>query len=389
MRFERLHKGLKYILSIFVSLFMPIKRKQIVFWSTYGNNYSCNPRALAEYLVEHPQLGFDVYYAFEKGRVSPECKASILIIGSLSYIFRLNTAEFVFTNHRTTSPRSIYWRKRNNQKYIMSWHGSMPLKMIEKDTIEVLGLKYENEAILDSNNCDLMISDNDWFTKTIRRAFWYKGEIFEGGVPRNDVFFNTDKRNSIVNKVFSKFEIPEGSAVILYAPTFRTDHSLAAYIKEWDDCLEEFKKKLGRDVILLTRLHPGMIGEKSFVLTSKKHRIIDATFYDEMQDLLVAADILITDFSSTMFEFSLLNKPCFLIAADIYSYDRNLYFSFDILPFKKYSNIFEFVKELPHINFSDYVKEQKDFVNSIFSPKYNPDASGELAKWLIKHSMYN
>ena len=387
MFLSRIQKIPKYLLTILISCFFPIKRKRIVLWSTYGLNYSCNPRALADYLIEHPERGLEVYFAFETGRVSPECKANTLTIGSIEYIIKLNTAEFVLTNHRTSSPRSIYWRKRKCQKYIMTWHGSMPLKMIEKDAIEVLGEDYERGAMADSKNCSLILSDNDWFTETIRRAFWYHGEIFEVGVPRNDVFFDIQKRKTAIAKVKDKYGIQSDTAIVLYAPTFRTDHSLSSYVTDWEDCLDAFKKKLCREVVLFTRLHPGMIGNKTFVLSSNKHKIIDATLYDEMQELLVTADVLITDFSSTMFDFSLINKPCFLVASDLYAYDRKLYFSFESLPYKKYTDVSELAKELPSIDLDRYVVEQKVFVDKSFSPKYDSNTSGNLADWLLQHSI--
>lgn len=377
---------LKYFLSIFFSFVLPIKNKRIVLWSTEGNNYSCNPRAMAEYLQAHPELGFDVYFAFKKGRVSKECKLRSLIIGSLDYLIKINTSEFLFTNHRTTSPRSFFWRKRMKQKYIMSWHGSMPLKMIEKDTINTLGVKYEKVAKKDSIRCNLMLSDNEWFSETIRRAFWYDGPIFETGIPRNDVFYNVEKRNAAIAKVYTNYNISSECSIVLYAPTFRTNHSLDAYVKDWDDCLEAFEKMLGKEIVLLTRLHPGMIGDKTFVIKSNQFRIIDATLYDEMQELLVTADILVTDFSSTMFEFSLLKKPCFLVASDLYSYDRNLYFPLDKLPYKKYSDIYELAKELPKISINEYIKEQSSFVNKVFSPIYDPNTSEKLTNWLLINS---
>jgi CDP-glycerol glycerophosphotransferase len=105
-----------------------------------------------------------------------------------------------------------------------------------------------------------------------------------------------------------------------------------------------------------------------------------------MQELLVTADILVTDFSSTMFEFSLLKKPCFLVASDLYSYDRNLYFPLDKLPYKKYSDIYELAKELPKISINEYIKEQSSFVNKVFSPIYDPNTSEKLTNWLLINS---
>ena len=386
MILSKLVKILKYIVSLIISYIIPIRRKSIVLWSTYGNNYSCNPRALSEFLIMHPELGFDVYFAFKNGRVSSECKAKILIMDSLEFLYRINTAEFVFTNHRTPSHRSLLWRKRKNQKYIMSWHGSMPLKMIEKDAIDVLGTSYERVAKFDSRNCSLMLSDNLWFTNTIKRAFWYEGEVFDAGVPRNDVFFDNTQYTRAIKKVHTQLGVPDGCLIVLYAPTFRTDHSLDAYVSDWDRCLAAFKHVFNKDVVLITRLHPGMIGSATFAIESKNHKVIDATLYDEMQELLVASDILITDFSSTMFEFALLDKPTFLVASDLYSYDRNLYFPLNSLPFRKYISIDDLVNELPYIDLVDYVREQGLFLDSTFSPKRNSNASELLAAWMISHS---
>lgn len=383
----RLKRYLYQSISIILSKVISTKRKRVIIWSVLGKNYGCNPKYIYEYINEHPELGYDVYWAFSEGCKPDDFKGRYTIIGSIKYLWVLNTAEFLITNHRT-QPKLMYWYKKNNQKYIMTWHGSMPLKKIEKDALDTLSDNYQEIASLDSKLCDLMISDSKWYTSLIKSSFWYKGDILECSMPRNDIFLNEFKIKRAKDKIYQKYSIPQTAKIILYAPTFRQNKNTENYICNWIPVVEVLSNIYKCDIYVLTRLHPWLKGLVSYNKVEEKN-IIDVTSYDDMQELLAVSDVLITDFSSTMFEFALQKKPCFLAAKDIYNYERGTYFEIKTLPFICSRNEDELCGAITSIEMENYIDRQYDFMNKAFSPVITPIGAKNIVEWMNLHSIEN
>ena len=168
-----------------------------------------------------------------------------------------------------------------------------------------------------------------------RESFLYGGEIAEWGSPRNDILFAPEKCHIIRSKVFDKFSILEETLVILFAPTFRRKLGGELEIKGMDfhtigNCLKE---KYEKRVIVLNRFHHAS-SNKYF---SNDDFIIDATDYIDVMELIIASDILITDYSSIMWDFSLTGKPVFLYQPDIkeYSQERGFYWPVEEWPYPR------------------------------------------------------
>ena len=215
---------------------------------------------------------------------------------------------------------------------MQTWHG-FALKRIEQDAADALEPLYVRSCIQDSAQCDLMVSGSGFMTRLYQRAFWYQGSVAEYGTPRNDVFFSPQPQLS--EKVRRAFGLPEDRKLVLYAPTFRADHSCSAYQLDVPALLEACRDRFGGQWSGLIRLHPNVAERSAGLFAYDGGAILDATAYPDMQELLCAADILVTDYSSCMFDFALSGKPCFQFATDIEAYrlDRNFYFPLDTLPF--------------------------------------------------------
>lgn len=384
---RRLKRYLYLLISIILSKVIRTKRKRVIIWSVLGKNYGCNPKYISEYINDHPELGYDVYWAFSEGCKPDDFQGRYTFIGSIKYLWVLNTAEFLITNHRT-QPKLMYWYKKTDQKYIMTWHGSMPLKKIEKDALDTLSDNYQEIASLDSKLCDLMISDSKWYTSLIKSSFWYKGEILECSMPRNDIFLNELKIKRAKDKIHQTYSIPKNAKIILYAPTFRQNKNTENYISNWNPVVEALSNMYKCDFYVLIRLHPWLKGLVSYVKTEEKN-IIDVTTYDDMQELLAVSDVLITDFSSTMFEFALQKKPCFLAAKDIYNYERGTYFEIKSLPFICSCNEDELCRSITSIEMENYIDRQYDFMNKAFSPVITPIGTKKIVEWMDLNSIEN
>ena len=166
-----------------------------------------------------------------------------------------------------------------------------------------------------------------------KQSFWYSGPVFETGSPRNDIFF--DKDDCVNLKVRSALGVKREERIVLYAPTFRQSvDSFLAYDVDsilFRRCLE---KKFGGSWRFLVRLHPNLINEENATRIRRMYpEAIDVSRYPDMQELLFAADVLVTDYSSSMFDYMYTGRPCFLYVKDYACYDRGFYFNFSELPF--------------------------------------------------------
>ena len=307
---------------------LPLSRNKMLFVSYYGSQYGCSPKYLSEYIVRrHPE--WKVMWAFtqpEKHAVDGVRKVRYL---SLRYFYELSTSRVFVTNYRTTTP----YRKRKGQHYLQTWHNSLRLKQIEGDAEAMLPPHYVALAKADSCKVDLVLSGCRFSDETIARAFWYGGPVLPSGMPRNDLFFAPDAA-ARRERIKAKLNIPSATRLLLYAPTFRQSYTLACYDLDYDRLIRRLEAVRGGKWKILVRLHPHLRMRSQELLDGCD--MVDVTRYDDMQELLLAADLLVTDYSSSMFDFALTRRPCLLYVPDIEAYrtqDRPLYFDLSELPF--------------------------------------------------------
>jgi CDP-glycerol glycerophosphotransferase len=373
---DRLRK-LVYFALIFIFNRFPIKRNKIFLFSYYGTQYGGNPKYITEYILEHvPKGTFDIVWAF----VDPESKPHLTGFRkvkrfSLQYFYELCSSKIVITNYRTTE----YFKKRKKQYYIQTWHSSLRLKQIEKDAEGNLPLHYVQMAIRDSLKCDLLLSGCKAGTEIFRRSFWYEGEIFEHGTPRNDVLFQKSIAKRLIIK--ENLHVPKDYKVITYAPTFRKDNSIESYKLDFNTILSTLEKEFGDKWIFLVRLHPHLINHSNEIIQSDN--VIDVTTYDDIQEILYISDILITDYSSLMFDFGFTTRPCFLYVPDLKDYtdkERKLYFDIDDLPFIKALSANDLLHKIQQFNREHYIQNLK-----FFNEKVGSFEEGEACKQLVSH----
>ncbi len=388
---KRINKSFRNLLSFFIRLFCPVKKGRVVCWSFNFKQYSCNPRYLSEYLQEYFPEDYDIYWIVRNGVNIEQLDRRIKFVRFRSWRYHIlvNTAEFLITNSRT-DPYDIFWSKRPNQKYLMLWHGGVALKKVELDAGKKLGYGYRHKAKVDSKIADLMISGNRNQTELTRSSFAYKGEILEHGYPRNDILFKPELHVEIKRKLCKAYSIPFKNKIVLYAPTFRRDFSIEAYRINWRRLFPYFIAFFkDENVSIFLRLHPNLIGKVNIKSLINYEEVVDVTLYPDMQELLSISDILITDYSSSMFDFPMQGKPCFLYAPDIEKYDRDrgTYFDIRTLPFPLAENEEELIKIIGNFNPDTYKQDLDKFYKKTIGLFEKGEASKNIAKWMKEHSM--
>ncbi len=369
------HSAIRALMTFF--RIFPISRRKIVICSYFGKGYGDNGKAISEALLKlNPNL--DIVWGVKpqyKDTLPSEIRA--VTYNSLRYLWELSTAAAWVDNSRKNAGIT----KRKSQLYVQTWHGTTALKRIEADAAENLDEFYVVSAKNDSKMADLILSGCHFFTELCRKAFWYDGEILECGSPRSDALFTTDKeKQDEIKKILG---IPSDKKVVLYAPTFRADENLECYNMNFDAVLDALQAKTADEWVFCMRLHPNISELSGFIKYSD--RIFNATDFPDLYELIPACDLVISDYSSVMFDAGLINKPVLLFANDIDSYtaDRNFYFNFNELPFPLAQNNDELIEIIENFNKNDYNKKLEEFNRKIGCCE-NGTAAKSIAERILK-----
>lgn len=352
----------EFLNKIFLIIFrlLPIRKNKVLFIGYYGAQYGCNPKYLSEYFTKE-NGNLKIVWAFINPSKYTLNNIAKVKYYSIRYFYELSTAKVIISNYRLP----LYFKKRVNQTYIQTWHSSLRLKMIENDAIETIPQTYLKMAKHDSSQIDILLSGCEFSTQIFKRAFWYDGEIFESGTPRCDILFKRD--DVLINQLKNRLGISSTTKLLLYAPTFRKNNSLEAYDIDFNRLKTRLEKNENWKILI--RLHPHL-QNLSKELVEKYDDVIDVTNYDDIQQLLLISDLLITDYSSLMFDFAITEKPCIIYASDLNDYlanDRNLYFDITKLPFPLCQTNEELNKTISEFNYKKYTEAMKSFNSEIGS----------------------
>lgn len=364
-----------------------VDKNKIVVDNFYGQGYGDNPKYVISSLVRKaPNLDIvwlvnSLSYKFPDG-VRP------VLIDSLQAKKELLTAAVWIDNIKNFRKPP----KKNNQFYLQTWHAGLGLKASEAQIKDQLNNDYIKADKEDSQKIDLMLSDSSWTTNIYSKYFWYEGEIRETGFPKNDILVNSPKDRK--NKVYKTFTIPSNFKIILYAPTFRdSGDNIDVYKHNFKAIQKVAQKKFKDKYVVLVRLHPNMIQkigtEICFDFDNKQ--MFNASNYPDMQELIIASDILITDYSSCMFDAMMAGKKVFLLACDyehFISTDRKLLFSINELPFTLSTSDEQLLIKIEQYREIDYINQVNKF-KKIVSLKEPGNASDKVADIILKQMSIN
>jgi len=345
---------LYYIFRIF-----PVRKNKIFIQNFNGKGYGDNPKYIVEEILKC-RFDFVLIWAV-RPELSKDFPQAVKTVPykSIRAIYEEVTAKIWIDNCR----KQLYVRKRKAQYYIQTWHGTVNLKKVEKDVERQLSAYYVKQAKYDSNLINLFISDSKFSSGLYRSSFWYNGEIFECGSPRADILINYNQ--NIKDKVKKYFNIAGNTKIILYAPTFRNNFNIDVYNINYELILSSLGGQTKEPWVFLIRMHPN-ISEKSIFFTYND-KIIDASNYGDMQELLSACDMLISDYSDCMYECALMGKPVFLYTSDYEQYkkERGFYFDLFSLPFPCAMNSGELSEKMLGFDAKIYLKLLDEFFQKV------------------------
>ena len=278
-----------------------LQRNKIIFNNFNGRGYGDNPKYIAEELLRR-EIPYDLVWVVNR-KQDPTVPKAIRTVraGSWREAYEYATAKVIVGNVKSRLP----FHKKKEQYYIQTWHGCFALKRIEGEVENELDPIYVRHSRRDSAMTDVMLSGSSMISDIMRRYFWYSGEIFECGQPRDDIFFSQTEDE--IKELKMKYGIPVGTKVAVYAPTFRDNRNTSAY-KEFDahrfrDCLVH---KTGKQWMVIVRLHPNVAFQDS--LFRYDDTVLNGSQGMDGQELFLLGDLLVTDFSSVMMDFAIMKK---------------------------------------------------------------------------------
>ncbi|MFI9556902.1 CDP-glycerol glycerophosphotransferase family protein [Nonomuraea endophytica] len=300
-------------------VFYPAQRTEplndaTVYVANDGRLYSDSVRAIYEERLRRGDEREHIWVV-KDGAFVPPGPATVVRAGSREHHAALARSRHIVTN----AFLPVWFRSREDQVVLQTWHGT-PVKHIGNDqphmTRDPRPPVWHRQAA-EVRGWDVLLSQSPWATPVLREAFGYKGEVLESGLPRNDVL-SSPERDRMAAEIRARLGLVEGKRVVLYAPTWRDYDRKNAMVKL---DLAKARQALGADHELLVRGHPMQ------AMPAVPDIAHDVSTYPDMTDLLLVADVLVTDYSSSMFDFLATGKPIVFYAYDLakYATKRGLY----------------------------------------------------------------
>lgn len=341
---------------------LPIQDNKIVFRHHFGS-YACNVKYITEEILKQ-NLPYDLVWVVNKHILKfqkdfPKNVRLVMTHTPEAYKEYATAKIWIDSERRSTFIHEGLF-KRDGQIYIQTFHGSLGIKKTAPDRGDIPQRALKNSKA-DAAQIDYLISNGSYTSDFFRRIFWNNGKILETGHPRNDIFFKDN--SAIKEKVYKELKIPSDKKIVMYAPTLREDRDLSCYTLNFRKVVEAISEKFNGEYVILLRLHPLILSLKDQYM-QEFNNIVDATDYSDMQELLVSSDVLITDYSSCIYDFMLSYKPGFIFATDVKKYDntRGLYYPLTSTPFPVASTNDELIEKIKNFDCEAYKKEVTEFL---------------------------
>ena len=337
-------KVLNVLLTLFDYIFFifPIKKNRIICSNFAGKKYDGNTKFFCDKLLERYN-GLEVYCLGKEN--FEENGIKYVKYPSLKALYLFSTSKIWISNIRIP----MWINKRKNQFYVQVWHGKATFKNVEKLADDSLDKNYIETAIKDSKKIDLLISPDKYDTDILENNFWYDGKIIELDLGYQFKKKYINDRKSIVKKIREMYNIKDQERIILYAPTFRK------YKFDYNIDLNN----IGDEYKVFVKLHPGIKNPEL-----KNKNIINVSNYGSLDELLVASDILISDYSSVVYDYLFYNDEVYLYAPDYdeYKSDRGFYVDYKNMPFSISYNINDLEKDIMNHTYKNTKDELKKYL---------------------------
>jgi CDP-glycerol glycerophosphotransferase len=363
---------------------LPVNKKIIIFESNLGRNYTGSPRAIYEEMVSQGlDQKYRCYFILENTDTQLPGAAKTIKRTRIRYFFLFAIAGVWVCDTRL--PKYII--KRPECTYIQTWHGT-PLKKLalDMDTVYMAGEKgiesYKKNFYDNAQTWDYLISQNHFSTNIFKRAFAFDKEMLEIGYPRNDVLFAKNNEEDIID-LKKQLGLPLDKKIILYAPTWRDNEFYGKGHYKFNPPLDfaKLKEELGDDTIMIVKYHYLVMDQIDW--SPYKGFIYSCDLSYDISLLYLVSDMMITDYSSVMFDYSLLKRPMVFFCYDLEEYKdtlRGFYFDFlEEAPGPVTLTTEGLIEAILKYDSSEYKEKQQAFYQ-----KYNHADDGKASQKIVE-----
>lgn len=366
-----------------------VNDKLIIFASFNGRSYCDSPKAIYNYLINSNEFNdYNFVWAFknveEHKFLEKNKNTKVINIKSNEFLKILGQAKYWIFNFKIQD----YIFPKNNQVFVQCWHGT-PLKRLGCDlehfnnamnSISEIRKRYEIEA----SKFSYFLSPSDFATEKFMTAWNIQNKdiMLQAGYPRNDFLINYTNKD--IQQIKEKLNLSNtNKKIILYAPTYRDNQHTAGvgYTYETEVDFEKLRKELSDDYIILFRAH--WLVAQNFDFEKYKDFVIDVSNHDDINELYVIADMLITDYSSVFFDYANLKRPIIFYMYDLEKYRddiRGFYLNLNELPGKIIEKDDELIEEIKNMSKKfEYNEKYKKF-----NEKFNYLDDGQASKRVVE-----
>lgn len=380
---------MRYFIRILYIIF-PIRENRILFSAHEGRSYKCNPKYVFEYLYTHFNVNFEYVWCINDSSVIPsEYNIKCVKFLSIKHLYYLITSQIIISNIQIEP----FLPPHKKRLVINTWHGGGAYKkggLSATYYSKPHRFYFKEIRNMRAKSTNYFISSCSAFSKIFSKEFNVtEHKMLPIGLPRNDIFFkNTIEKELIRNRVRRSLGLDQSKFILLYAPTYRGHERSVRKVNLGIDVLSVCKaveKRFGKEVIFLFRCHMNM--KKNY---SSLDLSVDVSDYPDMQELLLLADMIISDYSSFIWDYTFTYKPGFLFTPDLIDYENEVKFHFPIQewPYPYALNNEELCWQIINYNESEAkskIKEHHNLLGSYESGEALPKISSLLLEKIGKN----
>lgn len=387
MKIIKIIKKLMVKLYKFVARHTPVNKHVIIFESNLFRNYTGSPRYIYEEIIKQ---NFDKKYKCVWVFKKPEELDTSIIPGkavvakykTLKFYYYMSVAGFIVSDSRLPN----YLVKNKKATYIQTWHGT-PLKKLALDmtSLDMAGNtnieKYHQNFRTSSAKWDYLLSQNSFSTAIFKRCFAFDKTVLEIGYPRNDILINSTAED--IAGLKEKMGLPSDKKIILYAPTWRDNqfYKKGEYKFASTIDFDALRDAISDEYVMIVKYH--YLIKDNVDWSKYKGFIYQYGETEDIANLYLVSDMLITDYSSVMFDYSVLKRPMIFFTYDLEEYRSSLRgFYFDFLEEAPGPVILDndaLIDAIKNYNFSEWSDKYE-----AFHKKYNHCDDGKASAKVVE-----
>lgn len=366
--FKIIYKILKYpdmALSVLARWILakktPVENK--VMFLTFQGDYTCNPKYIAQELIRQKT---DLKMVWDVKGVYPtsDYPMKLNFVKHNTYDFYKELASSKVIIENTNIVERLRAHKKKDQFLLQTWHGSLGIKRLDGDV--VMGASWRRLAKKCQKNVDLLLSNSDFESEVFRTAYWGNVPAVMVGHARNDIFFlkDQDEIARIRRKVYRFLKLEENKQIFLFAPTHRDDVDESYQPLDYEQIKEALEERFGGEWQIVVRMHNRLKRASKAWLNMLPPYVSDATYYEDMQELLLCTSAGVTDYSSWIFDFVLSGRPGFIVELGLedFSNSRGFYYPIETTPFPIAKNSKELAEKIRTFDEEKYAKDTERFL---------------------------